>query len=383
MESIGDKLRQTRESKGYTLEQIARDTHIAKRFLEALEAEDFSVFPGDPYLIGFMRTYSDYLGLEADEIVALYKNLKLQEQPAPIDELISRRSASPFGRIALIVVAVVVVLGAGAYLLFSTGVLDRSGAPEEVTEAPEAPPASGTVFELKGEWVEQRFAQGDRIVVPVGDDQYSIDLTSVGDTLSVKTPEGSVTVPVNELTELDLNGDGRPDVRLTLRSTDTLDSPPTVVLRVNRGAVESDAAVAAAGTTGGSAGSVQGSSVAGNTPAVGSTNEPSREEQSVVIAEFDQREEYIVEVRFEGYTLFRYQADDEPRVEQYFQRGQTLRTSVRDEIWLWVSNAAAARIRVAGKDLTLGGGGQAKAAVIVWTQAPDSSSVRLELVPVY
>ena len=51
MESIGEKLRQTRESKGYTIEQIARDTHIAKRFLEALEDEDFSVFPGDLYLV--------------------------------------------------------------------------------------------------------------------------------------------------------------------------------------------------------------------------------------------------------------------------------------------------------------------------------------------
>ena len=75
MEAIGDKLRQTRESKGYTIEQIARDTHIAKRFLEALEDENFDVFPGDPYLLGFMRTYSEYLGLEPEEVVTLYKNL--------------------------------------------------------------------------------------------------------------------------------------------------------------------------------------------------------------------------------------------------------------------------------------------------------------------
>ncbi|MFO7781088.1 MAG: helix-turn-helix domain-containing protein, partial [Spirochaetia bacterium] len=88
MESIGEKLRTTRSQKGYSLEQVARDTHIAKRFIEALESEDFDVFPGEPYLLGFLRTYSEFLGLDSQEMVTLYKNLKIQEQPAPIDELI-------------------------------------------------------------------------------------------------------------------------------------------------------------------------------------------------------------------------------------------------------------------------------------------------------
>lgn len=46
MESIGEKLRLARERNNLTIDQIARDTHVAKRFLKALEDEDFSVFPG-------------------------------------------------------------------------------------------------------------------------------------------------------------------------------------------------------------------------------------------------------------------------------------------------------------------------------------------------
>ena len=380
MESIGEKLRQTRESKGYTIEQIARDTHIAKRFLEALEDEDFTVFPGDPYLLGFMRTYSDYLGLEPEAIVALYKNLKLQEQPAPIDELISKNPSRPVGRIVLIIAAVVVVLGVGSYFLFFSGMLSRE---PSVAEAPEAPPPAGTIFELTGEWVEQRFGQGDRIVVPVAGDQYAMDLRAVTDVLAIDAPEGEVVVEVGEEISLDLNGDERPDVRLTLRSVDTLDSPPTVVMRVNRGAVDPATSGVGADSAIGDPASVQAAAAGTGTPSVGSTNEPSRQEEAIAIVEFAQREEFFVEVRFEGYSLFRYEVDDEPRVEQYFQQGQTLRTSVRDQFRLWVSNAGVARMRVAGQDITLGSEGQVTAALITWADVPNTSNVRLELVPVY
>ena len=91
MESIGDKLRVEREQKGLSIEQIARDTNIAKRYLEALEIEDFSVFPGDPYLIGFLRNYAEYLGIDPEEMVLLYKNFTIQSQPVPMDELLERK----------------------------------------------------------------------------------------------------------------------------------------------------------------------------------------------------------------------------------------------------------------------------------------------------
>lgn len=117
MESIAEKLRNAREEKGYSLEQVARDTHIAKRYITAMESEDFSVFPGEPYVIGFLKNYSSYLGLNPNEVVTLYRNLKLQEQPAPIDELLDRRRLPGLWKILLVIV-VILVLGVGGYFLF-------------------------------------------------------------------------------------------------------------------------------------------------------------------------------------------------------------------------------------------------------------------------
>jgi cytoskeletal protein RodZ len=382
MESIGEKFRQTRESKGYTIEQIARDTHIAKRFLESLEAENFDVFPGDPYLMGFMRTYAEYLGLDAQEIIQLYKNLKLQEQPAPIDELISRTPSRPIGRIIAIIVVVVAALGVGLYFLLSSGVLSRSPRPETTVEEETPPP--GDILTLTDEIVEQRFTQGDRLLVPVGSDEFPIDLVGVADGLTLRTSAGEVTVGVGESRTLDLNGDERSDVLVILRSVDTIDSPPTVVMRVDRGAVrQTDATEAGTPAAGVADGQTTVAGTTGQTAAVGETSEPSRIQESTVIAEFDERDEFFVEVRFEGYALFRYQFDDEPRVEQYFQQGQTLRVSVRERFNLWVSNAGVARLRVAGQDLTLGDIGEVTAALVTWATPPSAQTQRLELIPVY
>ena len=172
---------------------------------------------------------------------------------------------------------------------------------------------------------------------------------------------------------LDLNEDETADLRVVVRSVDTLDSPPTVVMRLDRGAV------AATGRT-----VVQESlGDAVDVPAVGSTLEPSREETARLIAAFDEREEFVVDIRFEGYSLFRYEADDEPRVEQYFQAGDTLRTSVQRQFKLWASNAASARLRVAGQDISLGDPGEVIAGMIAWVPDTESDRVLLELIPVY
>ena len=373
MESVGARLRGAREGKGYTLEQIARDTHIAKRFLGALEDENFAVFPGEPYLLGFMRTYSSYLGLDPEETVNLYYNLKLQEQPPPIDELISKGSPRPVGRI-LIIVAAVIVVGAGVYFGITSGIFERDPN-RQVVEEPETPVVdepAGSIFEMSDEIVEQRFAIGDRVIVPLLDNQYSVDLDRIEDGLVADVDGTDVTIPVGESRSVDINGDGTNDLRIALRSVDQLDSPPTVVVRLDRGA-----AALASGQPEDPVGD------AVPAPAIGSTLEPTREETARLIAAFDERDEFSVEVRFEGYSLFRYQLDDEDRVEQYYQAGDSLRLSARDEFRIWVSNAGSARLRVAGTDISLGDPGEVTAGLVTWVQDPESGRQLLELLPVY
>ena len=83
MESFGAILRTTRESKGIDISKAERETSISKEYIVALETENVSIFPGEPYLIGFLRNYSDYLGLDSKHLISLYKGKMIQEAPIP------------------------------------------------------------------------------------------------------------------------------------------------------------------------------------------------------------------------------------------------------------------------------------------------------------
>ena len=65
---IGELLKKTREAKKKNLADIAATLCIKERFLAALESGNFNNLPGEPYVKGFIRSYSTYLGLNCDQI---------------------------------------------------------------------------------------------------------------------------------------------------------------------------------------------------------------------------------------------------------------------------------------------------------------------------
>lgn len=72
MGELGSLLVQAREAKGLTLEDAERDTRISRRYLQALETEQFDIIPAPVYARGFLRSYSQYLGLDPQEVLALF-----------------------------------------------------------------------------------------------------------------------------------------------------------------------------------------------------------------------------------------------------------------------------------------------------------------------
>lgn len=83
MTGLGAILQQAREARGVSLEEAERVTHIARRYLQGLEDEDFSVFPAPVFARGFLRNYSQYLGLDPDEIAGLWPGNGDQPPPRP------------------------------------------------------------------------------------------------------------------------------------------------------------------------------------------------------------------------------------------------------------------------------------------------------------
>jgi len=78
---IGSSLRAARQRQKLELAEVERATRIRAKYLQALEDERFDVLPGAAYAKGFLRTYADYLGLDAQRFVDEY-NLRF----APTEE---------------------------------------------------------------------------------------------------------------------------------------------------------------------------------------------------------------------------------------------------------------------------------------------------------
>lgn len=62
---VGAYLRSKREELDLSIQEAGQDTKISMDFLKAIEDGAFDKFPGQVYAIGFVRSYSLYLGLDA------------------------------------------------------------------------------------------------------------------------------------------------------------------------------------------------------------------------------------------------------------------------------------------------------------------------------
>jgi len=71
-EYTGDLLRQIREARGFTLEQVANTTKIAIYYLRYLEAEEYEELPAEVYVKGYLKQIARLLKLDAEPMVKSY-----------------------------------------------------------------------------------------------------------------------------------------------------------------------------------------------------------------------------------------------------------------------------------------------------------------------
>lgn len=73
MQKFGDLLLATRKKKKISLDRVAKDLVIIKDHLEALENEKWEQLPEPAFIKGYIKSYCDYLGLDANYALALFR----------------------------------------------------------------------------------------------------------------------------------------------------------------------------------------------------------------------------------------------------------------------------------------------------------------------
>lgn len=80
--TIGKKLHDARVAKGYTLDDLQKNTKIQKRYLIAIEDNDFDSLPGEFYVRAFVKQYADSVGLNGNELLSRF-DTKLPDTEDP------------------------------------------------------------------------------------------------------------------------------------------------------------------------------------------------------------------------------------------------------------------------------------------------------------
>ena len=120
--SFCDELREARQRGGYSVADAAHVLRIQEHYLEALELGRFDQIPGTTYTIGFLRSYSGFLGLDPDEMVEAFKREQGLDRNEHRLSFPSPSDSSPKPKFWLILLVLVLAgLAYGGWQYQSTG----------------------------------------------------------------------------------------------------------------------------------------------------------------------------------------------------------------------------------------------------------------------
>lgn len=136
-ETLGQYLRQARESRNVSLEELSRTTRISLPFLRALEENDFDFFSQQEFIPGFLKLYARHLGLDGQEVLQRY-DLQSKTHPqektpqqlslsldfnSPVKKVPERRRVpgKRFNRKIILASVLIIALGLFLYIHFLSG----------------------------------------------------------------------------------------------------------------------------------------------------------------------------------------------------------------------------------------------------------------------
>jgi cytoskeletal protein RodZ len=354
---IGEKLKEAREAKGYSIEHVSRETNIARRYIEALEEGDFSQFPAEAYLIGFLKNYGEYLSLNGKELQAQYRMHKIQEQPIPVEQLLKSPSAAP--KVAITVIICLFTAGLAAGMVFF--ILNRTAKQDAVAETRR----SLAVYELAEGIMEQRFYYGDTLKITNTNPEWAVGLRKIGEIITLTAPGGDILLGLNDIASADVNGDGLTDLNISVPDFQPNKPEMGALLRFELTEAVPSVETAAAVESAPVAEAVQPAPTApvGASQAIFTGNTPYP---------------FTLQVRFQGYCMLRWEVlreANQGRSERYFGKGEVMDIQAQNGIRLWISNAAAIKGQVIGGGRTVavdfGGPGEVIVVDINWVRDTD------------
>lgn len=377
MNQLGPIFKEARAESGKLIDDAVKETKIAKKYLLAIENENFDIFPGETYLIGFIRNYSQFLGLDPDEMVLKYRDYKIQEQPAPIEQLTAKTST--LKRFILIGITFVIIVSSVLYILLTgdrskkVKVKEEKVPHAEVEEEKEQKGTAGlTVFEE--EEIIRDFVKGDVIEIPVKNTVHSISIDGIDENLEFSIEDIPFILSTDERVEIDFDRDGRKDMLLRINRMG--EGTVNLTLKKIFKTESSDLSIGLTDTETATAG------VTAGPPEVVIIKEdelfvdiPVAPKSGFHIVSGYEKTDIKTAIRGVSTAYVAYDIDEGEKQEVLLRNGDELAFTAKDVVRIMAANARGINIRINDVSVTLGKGGETVAKVVRWYRDSDDSDL--------
>ena len=354
MDSVGTILKAAREEKKLLLSQVASDTNILISYIQAIEENRFQDLPGEAYCAGFIGSLARYYGLDSGNLVAMFKGIPVNEKSAPAPRRKAPVIKSEKKNLVPVILILVIlfVMGIAIWFIIAGRSSQETPAPEPVAQVQEEPKKK--VYVMNEVLFERSFTENDIVQVQLGGSSSDIVCRSVGATVVLGTKGGNVTLDPSREKLLDLDGDSKNDVKVTLK--DVNPEERTAIIRIDR-AIEAP--------------------VPPPLPAISISPKPEstimHDKGRVIVLASPVKRKFAVEVDFSGPCMFRYQTDSNKGIENYYKAGEQVRLEVADQVKVWLSDAGNVKILIGDAEIALGSKGDVTSEKIGWEETSDKS----------
>jgi CheY-like chemotaxis protein len=118
-QGFGKRLRAERLRRHLTLVQVENDLRTRMSYLQAIEDDKFTLLPRGPAAIQMVRSYAEYLGLDAEALSGEFRAEHYIEASEPLPALGGSRLARGLPRWAVLLAAVLLALAVGAGAIYA------------------------------------------------------------------------------------------------------------------------------------------------------------------------------------------------------------------------------------------------------------------------
>lgn len=218
---LGKRLEEARKQKNLTLDELQAITKIQKRYLQAIEAGNFDVMPGQFYARAFIKQYAEAVGLDSEQLFDEFSSEVPKTETETVSTGLSRTQKkqtsvshtsslliSLLPKLLLILLVISVVVFIWLFLQKNDGANNADGETKEpVVESQED---ENVTIVNPGEETEEPAIEKEQTEAPSNTEETTDDKEAVSEETEV----------AQELTQVDQTNGNSPTTTYELKGTD-------------------------------------------------------------------------------------------------------------------------------------------------------------------